>query len=161
VSFAATALAALLLAGCGSSATTLNSFRVERAIADSILRERDLYATVACPSKVAQRAGHEFTCQAHLDVGTYPIDVTETNASGHVRYENRRPLLVLNTAKVQRAIRASIHHQRHLRSTVSCPAEVLQQAGLAFACNASVNGRSYRFAVSEIDGRGHVRYVAQ
>jgi hypothetical protein len=161
IGFAAAVLATGSLAGCGSSATTLDSVRVERAIADSILHERNLYATVACPSKVPQQAGHKFTCTAHLDVGTYPIAVTETNGSGHVRYENQRPLVVLDTAHVRRAIRASILHQRRLRSTVRCPAEVLQQAGLSFTCTASVNGRSYPVTVSELDSAGHVRYVAR
>jgi hypothetical protein len=161
IALAAAALVAGALTGCGSSATRLDSVRVERAIADTILRERNLYATVACPSSVPQKAGHAFTCQAHLDVGTYPIEVTETNGSGHVRYENQRPLVVLDTKKVQRAIRASIHNQRDLPSTVRCPAEVLQQAGLAFTCRANVHGRSYRFAVSELDDAGHVRYSAQ
>ena len=161
VGIAAAALAVGALTGCGSSVTTLDSVRVERAIADTILRERNLYATVACPASVPQKAGHAFICQAHLDVGTYPIEVTETNGSGHVRYENQRPLVVLDTAKVQRAIRASIHNQRDLPSTVKCPAEVLQQAGLGFTCRARVNGKAYRFAVSELDDGGHVRYSAQ
>jgi hypothetical protein len=154
------ALAAVALAGCGSGATTLDSVRVERAIADSILRERNLRTTVSCPTRVPQKSGHAFTCQARLDVGIYPIAVTETNGAGHVRYENRSPLLVLNTIKVQRAIRASILEQRHLRAVVRCPAEILQEVGLTFTCRASVNGRSYPFAVSETDGEGHVRYLA-
>jgi hypothetical protein len=159
--FAGAVLATVSLVGCGSSATTLDSARVERAIANSILRERNLYTMVTCPSKVPQQAGHVFTCTAHLDVGTYPIAVTETNGSGHVRYENQRPLVVLDTRQVQRAISASLLHQRRLRSTVRCPAEVLQQAGLKFTCSASVNGRAYPFVVSELDSAGHVRYVAQ
>lgn len=154
------ALLTVALAGCGTSASTLDSVRVEQAIADSILRERDLRTTVSCPSRVPQKAGDAFTCQARLDVGTYPIAVTETNGEGHVRYQNHRPLLVLNTVKVQRAIRASILDQRHLRSRVSCPTEILQEVGLTFTCHASVNGRSYPFAVSEVDGEGHVRYAA-
>jgi len=161
VGLAAALLAAGYLAGCGTSTSTLDSVRVERAIADSILSEHSLYATVSCPSSVPQEKGHVFTCQAHLDVGTYPIRVTETNAAGHVRYENRRPLAVLDSAKVQNAIRASILHQRDLASTVRCPSEVLQKAGLSFTCRATVSGRSYSFAVHETDGRGNVRYTAQ
>jgi hypothetical protein len=69
-------------------------------------------------------------------------------------------LVVLNIAKVESAIRASIASERHLRSTVTCPAEVLQQAGLVFTCEATINRKRYPFTVSEVDGKGHVRYVA-
>jgi len=154
-------LAIVCVSACGSSARDLDSVNVERAIATSILKERDLYATVACPLKVPQRAGHVFTCTTHLDVGTYPVTVIEINGSGRVRFQDEKPLVVLNIAKVQRAIEASILSQRHLRSTVSCPAEVLQRAGLAFRCTVVIDGqaRRYTFVVSEVDNAGHVRYV--
>jgi hypothetical protein len=132
---------------------------VERAISSSILAQHHLHATVSCPSDVPRRAGYVFTCTASLDVGTYPVLVTETNSSGHVRYENRAPLAGLDTAGVERAISESIRGQRGLDSTVTCPAEVLQKAGIAFTCTAMVGGRLYPFAVTEVDGAGHVRYV--
>lgn len=159
--YGATLVAILSISACGSSGTaTLNTVRVERAVANSILKERGLYTTVACPSKVPRKAGRVFVCQAHLAVGTYPVTVTETNGNGYVRYENRTALVVLkNIANIERAIQASIARQRHLRSTVSCPAEVLQQAGLTFTCEATVNGRHYPFSVTEIEGE-HVRYAA-
>jgi hypothetical protein len=159
--YGATLVAISCISACGSSGTaTLNTVRVERAVANSILKERGLYTTVTCPSKVLRKAGRIFVCQARLSVGVYPVSVTETNANGHVSYENRTPLVVLkNIASIERAIRASIARQRHLRSTVSCPAAVLQQAGLTFTCEATVNGRQYPFSVTEIEGE-HVRYAA-
>ncbi len=150
---------AVCLSACASSTPGLNTSRVQRAIAGSVLSEHHLRASVACPPKVPAQAGHTFTCAASLGVGSYPVRVTEINASGHVRYENPTPLAALDTARVAAAIRQSILSQRHLRSTVACPGEVLQQAGVAFACSATVAGRSYRFAVTEVDGDGHVRYV--
>jgi Domain of unknown function (DUF4333) len=150
------------VSACGSSSQRrLNIAQVERAVATSILKERGLHTTVACPSKVPQEAGHVFTCMAHPGVGAYPVTVTETNGSGYVRYENRAPLIVLNVVTVQRAITTSILKQRRLRSTVTCPSEVLQQAGVVFTCTATINGKGsqYPFIVSEIDGKGHVRYV--
>jgi len=154
-------LASVCLSACGSSTRTLDSVTVERAIARSILAERDLYTTVACPSKVPQLAGRVFTCTARLDVGAYPVTVTEINGSGHVGFQDERPLVGLNVAKVQRAIEASVFDQRHVRATASCPAEVLQQAGLVFRCTAVIDGESHRypFVVSEVDDAGHVRYV--
>jgi hypothetical protein len=89
--------------------------------------------------------------------------VTETDGQGHVRYENRDPLNTLNVAKVQQAIWLSTLRQRHLRSTVTCPAEVLQQAGVTFTCTAVISGKGYRypFAVREVDGKGHVQYLGR
>ncbi len=134
---------------------------VERAIAKSVLKERNLYATVVCPSKVPQKAGHTFVCTARLDVGTYPVMVTEINGNGKVRYQNEKPLVVLNIAKVRQAIKASVLSQRKLHATISCPTEVLQQAGLVFRCKAAVDGaaRRYPFVVTELDNAGHVRYL--
>jgi hypothetical protein len=152
----------LLLLGCGKSAYTLDTGTVERAVAQSILAQRHLYATVDCPASVPRKAGFAFTCTAHLNSGTYPVSVTETSASGRVRYEVQPPVVVLGKAKlagVEQAIEQSILNQRHLRATVTCPAEVIQRAGVAFTCTATVSGRSYPFAVTEVDGDGHVRYV--
>jgi len=149
------------VSACGSSARSLDSAKVERAIAKSILSERGLYATVACPSKIPQKAGHAFVCAAHLDVGAYPVTVTESDGGGHVRYQDERPLVTLNIARVQRAIEASVFSQRRLRATAFCPAEVLQRAGLVFRCTAVIDGgtRRYPFIVSEVGNAGHVQYV--
>jgi hypothetical protein len=94
-------------------------------------------------------------------VGTYPVTVTETDGNGRVSYRDDKPLVVLNIAKVQHAIEASVFSQRKLRATASCPSEVLQRAGIVFRCTAVVRGRTrrYPFEVREVDGAGHVRYV--
>jgi hypothetical protein len=152
-------LVAAFLPGCGSSTPTLNTIAVKRAIAASILTQHHLYATVGCPSRVPRKAGFVFTCTASLDVGTYPVRVTETNDSGDFRYENQAPLADLDIAGVQQAIRQSIRSQRGLESTVTCPAEVIQKTGIVFTCTATVDGQRYPFSVTEVDGEGHVRYV--
>jgi hypothetical protein len=150
---------ALLLVGCGSSSSTLDTASIEKAIAGSILKQHNVRTTVHCPSGVKRKAGVEFSCAAKLEVGSYPVSVTETNSSGHVRFGSTAPLAILDVAKVQSAIETSILSQRHLKSTVRCPAQVLQQTGLAFACTATVNGRAYPFAVSQDNSSGHVRYL--
>ena len=154
-------LAVVCVSACGSSTRTLDSAKVERAIANSILDERGLYTTVACPSKVVQQAGHVFTCTARLDVGTYSVKATETGGSGQVRFQEKAPLAGLEVAKLRRAIQASVFSQRRKHATVSCPAEVLQRAGLVFTCTAVIEGapRRYPFIVSEVDNAGHVRYL--
>ena len=140
-----TALVAPSICACGSSAPTLSVVPVEHAIATSILAQHHLHATVHCPANAPLKEGFVFACTAMLDVGAYPIVVTETNARGHVRYQNQAPLAVLDITRVELAIRQSIHAQRGLRSTVVCPAEVIQKAGVAFTCTATVAGRAYPF----------------
>jgi uncharacterized protein DUF4333 len=68
---------------------------------------------------------------------------------------------ILNTEKVERAIEASSLAQRGLRATVSCPAGVHQAKGRSFSCTAVVKGDTTRFAVSQLDDAGHVRYAAR
>jgi len=154
-------LLVLLLGGCGSHTQTLDTAAIERAIAQSILAEHNARTHVECPREVRREAGVIFRCTARLDVGAYPVLVTETNDGGRVSYENSSRLVVLDIAKIRQAIGASILRQRHLRSTVACPAQVLQQAGVRFTCTAMVNGRAYPFDVTEIDADGHVRYLGR
>jgi hypothetical protein len=155
------ALALGCLAGCGSSAKSLDSAKVARAIERSILAEHHLRATVECPHRVPQESGRVFTCSARLDAGAYPVRVNEVGEDGEVRYEDSTPLVALNVAKVQRAIDASVFSQRRLHASASCPREVLQRAGVVFWCTATVDGETtrYPFRVSELDNAGHVRYV--
>jgi len=165
----ASRLLALALAGgialtaCGSSESKLDTARVERAVAASILAQRGLRTTVNCPSDVPIKTGYTFTCNANLDVGSYPVTVVVTNSKGHVRYENHAPLIALNTEKVEHAIAASIASQRHLKATVKCPEEVLQKAGVTFTCTAVVKGnpKQYPFVVTQVDNHGRVKYVGR
>jgi hypothetical protein len=154
-------LVASPLCGCAKSTPTLNTVTVEHAVAASILTQRHLSTTVRCPAHVPRRAGLVFTCTASLDVGTYPVSVTETNGSGHVRYQNQTPLVTLSITGVEQAIKQSIGSQRHLAATVTCPAEVIQKAGVVFTCTAVISGRSYPFEVTESDDKGHVRYIGR
>jgi hypothetical protein len=94
-----------------------------------------------------------------VQVSSYPVSVVETTGSGHLRYENSAPLVILSIKKVQTTITESILRWRHLHATVTCPAELIQQAGVTFTCIATVGGKSYAFAVTEIDGNHRVRYV--
>jgi hypothetical protein len=163
VMITATLLALAALAGCGSSASTatLDTVKLERAIAGSILTGHHVYTLVSCPTHVPQRQGHRFACSANLSVGSYPVYVTEVNGDGHVSYRDDAPLSTLDTQRVEQSIAASINTQRRLRARVACPSEVLQQRGLAFTCTAVVGNRRYPFAVTESDGDGHVRYVGR
>jgi len=157
--------AALLVAcgawGCGGASPKLDTAPLERAIAATLLDRRQIHSTVTCPKEVPRKQGTVFTCVSHLAVGAYPVHVTETNSSGHVRYGSSSPLVILNIDLVQRAIERSILQQRRLRASVTCPSQVLQRAGITFTCEAAVGGRRYPFSVTEVDNGGHVHYVGK
>jgi hypothetical protein len=68
---------------------------------------------------------------------------------------------ILNTAKVSRAIEASIAKQRNLKARVVCPTGVAQQKGLKFACLASYKGGQTTFTVDQTDDKGNVTYEGQ
>jgi hypothetical protein len=157
---------ASILAGCGSSATSLQTSTIEAAITKSILVQHGAHTTVTCPASVPKRIGEAFTCNAVLEAGDYPVAVTETDAAGHVKWISKAPLVLLDARNVGLAISRSVLSQRGVRATVSCPAEVLQEKGLTFSCRVTVAHSSgkvkagvYRFQVTEADARGHVRYV--
>lgn len=152
-------LGALWLPGCGSGSATMSTAQIEKTISRTIVRERGIHTSVKCPPSVQRKAGVEFVCHANLTVGSYPIAVKETDSSGRTRFGNAAPLVLLDVTKVQHAIEASILAQRHLHSTVSCPAQVLQRANVDFTCTATVAGKRYPFAVSETNAAGHVRYL--
>jgi hypothetical protein len=89
--------AGLTVTACGSSghpttlttATILNTEKIERAIEHSSLAQRGQYAQVSCPSGVHQRNGLVFTCTAVVGRNSTRFVVTETDGSGHVHYEAR------------------------------------------------------------------------
>lgn len=67
--------------------------------------------------------------------------------------------VILNTVAVERSIEASIRSQRHLASTVACPVNILQEAGVVFECVASIGRRHFPVVVTETDSKGHVAFV--
>jgi hypothetical protein len=73
----------------------------------------------------------------------------------------------LNTARVEHSIEASILTQRHLSSTVVCPAVVAQEAGVKFECKATVHSAKKKpdvvtpFEVTVTNTKGYVTYVGK
>jgi hypothetical protein len=67
----------------------LDVTRVERAIAQSVLAQRKLHATVKCPATVLQQAGLRFFCTATVGGRNYPFEVTQVNRNGQVKYVGR------------------------------------------------------------------------
>ncbi len=79
----------LLLAACGSSEpiATLNTKKIERAIAQSSFAQRGQRARVSCPSAVPQTEGLKFSCRAVVGSVSTRFVVVERDGSGHVQYE--------------------------------------------------------------------------
>jgi hypothetical protein len=79
----------MLLTGCGSSESiaTLNTGKIERAIAQSSLAQRGEHAQVSCPSTVPQIEGLKFSCRAVVGSVSTRFVVVEQDGSGHVHYE--------------------------------------------------------------------------
>ena len=166
---AATATLALSgIAACGSGGPYLNSAKLERAIAQSVLVQEHVYTRIACPNQIPQKQGHVFTCEALFDVGSYPIPVTEANGQGNVTWNTRTPIALLDISRVVFAIRHTVYIQRGVRSNVVCPRQVLQQKGITFTCavavstgNARVKPGNYTFGVTELNNAGRVGFIGR
>ena len=98
--------AGVVIGACGgssgksSSSTSATSGRlldmrtVVGSIEESFLDKRHIHATVTCPSRVEQRAGNNFTCEASGFLGSgrsrkpfrVHVAVTQVNNSGYVKY---------------------------------------------------------------------------
>jgi hypothetical protein len=65
---------------------------------------------------------------------------------------------ILDTEKIERSIERSSLAQRGIRAQVTCPSGVHQSKGLTFHCAAVAGRAKARFAVTQLDGDGHVRY---
>jgi len=81
--------AGFVLAACGSSESiaTLDTGKIERAIAQSSLAQRGQRARVSCPSTVPQVEGLRFSCRAVVGSVSTRFVVVEQDEFGHVHYE--------------------------------------------------------------------------
>lgn len=78
-------LAALIFAGCS---TTLDGTRLQQVIADGLLEQAGVTATVTCPTDRPLKQDDVFTCTAAtLDGQTLTITVTQTDSQGNVHWE--------------------------------------------------------------------------
>ena len=85
--------ASLTVVACGKSETTtatiLNTEKVERAIERSVDVQRGKTATVSCPSGVLQKKGLVFSCTALVKKDSTRFVVTQQDGAGQVRYVAR------------------------------------------------------------------------
>ncbi len=88
---AALVAAGLAVSACGSSEppTILNTEKVERAIEQSSLTQRQTRAQVSCPSGVHQQKGLAFSCTAVVKRASTRFVVTQLDRAGHVHYQAR------------------------------------------------------------------------
>ncbi len=96
-------LLALGLSACGSSGQVsssdasanrqgplLNTKRVELAIEQSVLVQRDLHAQAFCPSQVQQMRGQTFICLAYAPkVRPAAFTVRQIDDAGRVQYSSK------------------------------------------------------------------------
>lgn len=156
------------IAGCGATSVAyINNATVEHSIAADFLTQRQVSTQVSCPAHVPERKGKVFQCTAAFEVGSYSVPVTQVDGKGHVHWSTRAPVVLLDVKVVMASIRRSVLRQRGVRSTVSCPLEVLQREGVDFVCTAAVNSGTrtvkagtYPFKVTQVDDAGHVTYAA-
>jgi hypothetical protein len=158
---AGAAIVATAVAGCGSSGPAkLVGATVARAIEQRIEKQSGVATAVNCAAPGVIKVGAAFRCSAKLAVGTYAVSVVAIDAKGNFRYSSSGPLRVLDSVAVEHAIARSIRRQLHARSSVTCPAPVLQRAGISFGCVATTKrGVVHRFKVTELDGGGRVDIV--
>jgi hypothetical protein len=67
----------------------LDSYTIERAIEHAIGRQKHLKARAICPNPVLQTPALSFTCKATFKGGSTLFSVTETDASGDVKFVGR------------------------------------------------------------------------
>jgi len=84
---AAACACALLLAGCGGKATTIDHVTLEKAIEISVAQQRHQIVLVACPKGIKAKKGVVFTCSAYTAAGKrYAFRVTGKDSKGNVHY---------------------------------------------------------------------------
>jgi hypothetical protein len=79
----------LAFVACGSSESvaTLNTQKIERAIARSSFAQRGERPNVSCPPAVPQMEGLKFSCRAVVGSVSTRFVVIEQDGSGRVHYE--------------------------------------------------------------------------
>jgi len=64
----------------------LDTGRVERAIEQSVLAQREIHARAACPSGILQRKGLSFPCAVTFPGGRATFTVDQLDNKGSVHY---------------------------------------------------------------------------
>jgi hypothetical protein len=84
-----------------------------------------------------------------------------SSSSSRPTLEASTPTAILNTHRIELAIKQSILSERHIHAKVVCPSVVPQQKSRNFACIATVGTTKTPFAVIQTDNSGHVIYHAK
>jgi hypothetical protein len=84
-----------------------------------------------------------------------------SSPSSKLTPETPTPIAILNTHRIELAIKQSIISERHIHAKVTCPSVVPQQKSRNFACIATIGTTKTPFAVIQTDNSGHVTYHAK
>jgi hypothetical protein len=131
--------------------------KLQRAIATLAQKQIGVKPRVTCPNRTKEKKGAQFTCTVHLDVGTVPVLVTQTDGKGNVHLQFTQPAHLLPTARLQSQLAGVVGNG----ATVRCPATVIERRGLNFTCTALAGGRRHTIEVTQTDSVGGIDYHAR
>ena len=86
---------------------------------------------------------------------------SSSSSSSRPTPETSIPSAILNTHRIELAIKQSILSERHIHAKVACPSVVPEQKSRNFACIATIGTTKTPFAVIQTDNSGHVIYRAK
>ncbi len=72
--------------GAAKPKALLNTHRIELAIEQSVLSQRDVHVKVICPKAIPERKGRDFHCIATEGRVRTPFAVVQRNDEGYVTY---------------------------------------------------------------------------
>jgi hypothetical protein len=106
----------------------------------------------SAPRRGARRAR---ICAAVALSAATGLLATACGGSGH----SSTTATTVSPERVEAAIAASVHHQRHVDASVTCPTGVPLRAQVKFYCVAQVHSQLTPFHVTETGASGHVTYA--
>lgn len=148
------ALVALLaVAGCGEPRIDVS--KTASFIKDAVAKQTGApVKDVACPDKVAVKAGDSFTCSVVGADGTKgDARLTQEDDQGNLKFS--APFL--NTKAAERIVRRQLR-RRSKKATVSCPQIVIIAKGGTFRCEAHTGSSTRTVLARQNDAKGNFSY---
>ncbi len=161
----ASALAVLLVAGCGSR--SLDGSKVEAEISTKLAKDHaplEVGATT-CPKVPSPKAGARFTCTTEVGGATVGVAVTMTDGNGRISFTTRRAIVA--RANVEHDLTARLHaaydepgDAMAISTTCRGSAVRVLAVGATFPCRVVVGGDTLTYVVTVADAAGNVTYRA-
>jgi Domain of unknown function (DUF4333) len=157
----ALALAAVLLSGCASSATTLSTSEGEAKVAEIIETQTGArLKSVRCPDEVEAKKGYAFDCAiTGRDSTTGKVRGTVTDVDKR-RFHVSAPFM-LHVRDAEREIVAVMNRQTETTVEVACPEVITLRKDGTFVCKASAQGETADVTATFTDTTGRFRFKAR